>query len=304
MINDKSKTSIEQLYKNRKQQYKMPDSLRESLKANARKNTRRQYWRYALPFAFASVLTVVFVWPNKTVLFAPQLAFNSEKRVASESILEAELPSQALSQSGELLIQRAEPVEDVAEDMFLNGAADIAVLSEKSIKKQTAKPAAKLESKSKSVVSNTQIQSPVVSLTAASAEPELKDELAIETIDSLALDMLADAEYALEESISEATEAAPTSSGIVSMKKSNEQKADTKERVFSSVEQNKTQLDVGESRTFKVVDGEKGLFEDCEGKEIELPVKTDFLNWVIIIFDQEHQYSVEKLDQEKCDIEY
>jgi hypothetical protein len=70
------KVTLEQLYQQRKANHTLPAALREQLAQQAKKKKTKRItrWQLALPIAFASIMTVVLIVPNREQ-FNEDLAF-------------------------------------------------------------------------------------------------------------------------------------------------------------------------------------------------------------------------------------
>jgi hypothetical protein len=76
--NTPKKVSLEQLYTQRKANHTLPNSMREQLRKQAHtlKSKKRVRWQIAVPIAFASLMTVVVIYPGREQL-------NEEKNFAT-----------------------------------------------------------------------------------------------------------------------------------------------------------------------------------------------------------------------------
>lgn len=314
-----SKTSIQQLYENRKAQYKMPESIMTSLRANTRHKSRRQYWRYVTPFALASVLAVIFIWPNKKELYVPQMAFESAMQTADNSERESIAPSPSPAPSSSLVrsqineistqmaqiseqreaLEEEKSIEDaVAGTLVVNeelGSEDIVAVTENSFKLATPvlqSAAIPVENSDVAAISPTQsnkgsekLLSGLKSRDSYDPLPEIAESETVSEVDIIA----ADAMYYSQNNI------------IVSQE--SEKQTNVARSILAMSEAPSHQIadnETAEILKLNVIDGEQGHFETCEGEPVELPVKTELKGWVSISIDSENVHTVEALEVIDC----
>ena len=320
MIHEKShsKTSIQQLYENRKAQYKMPESIMTSLPANTRHKSRRQYWRYVTPFALASVLAVILIWPNKKELYVPQMAFESAMQTADNSERESIAPSPSPAPSSSLVRSQIneistpmaqiseqrkaleeKSIEDaVAGTLVVNealGSEDIVAVTENSFKLATPvlQPAAiPVENSDVAAVSPTQSNKGAEKLLSGlegrdsyDSLPEIAESATVSEVDIIAADAM---NY---------------SQNNIIVSEEPEKQTNVARSILAMSEVPSRQIadnETAEILKLNVIDGEQGLFETCEGEPVELPVKTELKGWVRISIDSENIHTVEALDVIEC----
>jgi hypothetical protein len=95
------KISLEQLYQQRKDNHKLPEAVREQLQkyVSSKKQVTRSRWQFAIPIVFASLMTVVVIYPNRepvndAINFVSATAPNAD--IVAESDIQLELEEDIL----------------------------------------------------------------------------------------------------------------------------------------------------------------------------------------------------------------
>ena len=297
MTDEKSNSSIsiEQLYSNRKQQHPMPESLKaaidESLRKSLAKSSDRkksQHFRYMTPFALASVLAVIFIWPSKSILYSPE-SVSSVERASNQTSL-----PKLLSQGEDLSLVReermmppaveAEPQPQVA--ITPNAVNDLNVDEE-------------FEARRDPVFYSTSDQN-----------IEVPASILAENTTKGSIDGLAEADVQSEEVtestvLNTITSAAPLASesstlrsNVETMKQPSEYQDHTKE---SKAQNDMVYQEISADPVIvRVLNGDKGQFENCDGELIHMAVKTDLIGWVTITMEPDENYSIKPNDKFEC----
>ncbi|MBU2864049.1 hypothetical protein KO489_09370 [Reinekea forsetii] len=112
------KVTLEQLYQQRKANHTLPAELHAQLqqKIKHQKAKKTIRWQFAVPIAFASVMTAVLIVPNRE-----QLNENMTFVTATQSIPNANAPS-ATNQTGEMNTERAIASDQIESDSVYQSA--------------------------------------------------------------------------------------------------------------------------------------------------------------------------------------
>ncbi|MDN3648055.1 hypothetical protein QWZ13_03950 [Reinekea marina] len=112
------KVTLEQLYQQRKANHTLPAELHAQLQQKIKHQKAKKFirWQFAVPIAFASVMTVVLIVPNREQL-NEDMAFVT----ATQSLPNASAPSVA-NQAGEMNTERAIAGDQIESDSVYQSA--------------------------------------------------------------------------------------------------------------------------------------------------------------------------------------
>jgi len=276
--------SIQQLYAKRKAQHTMPEHLKESLLKQAKKKHHSKRIFIAIPAAMASLFVVAIIWPNRNMLETqsfqyPETALKEKAAIQpmESPVLEMDTYIETSDMAFDELqaddIQAEEAAEGYAfsaspTDRSVNSGLNIATANESRVKKEITEQAA---------------QKQIITLSAPEPKPKLKPSATTLSMEAKvvpeAVSILeADEQYDIQEE-----------SEALFLVETLETDRLSQEIIIAEAEETHLQ----------VINGAEGLFKNCKGEEVTLPLKTTLQGWVNAVESNDGAWTLTELEEKQ-----